>query len=241
MLKQIKGFTLVELSIVIVIIGLIVAGTVAGQSLVHQAKIRATLQEANQYITSVNAFYLQYNAYPGDMMNAQSYWAAATNGNGDRLIGDYTMEHYESLGGFQQLALAGLIPGTYTGGGTPSLGLNVPKAAIGNNASYYFYGSTLWEQYPKGNSISLSGVSNVGYDSPKILVGSVYSMDIKIDDGLPYTGKIVAFSEGQGHPDGVCVDVALANGANHLTSVYLIQNANDLCVMQFALSGYIFK
>jgi hypothetical protein len=220
---------------------LIIAGTVAGQNLVRQAKIRATLQEANQYVAAVNAFYLQYNAYPGDMSNAQSYWSAATNGNGNRLIGDFTMEHYESLGAFQQLALGGLIPGTYTGSGTPSLGVNVPKAVIGNNASYHFYGSTLWERYPRGNSIALSGVSNVGYDSPKILVGSVYSMDIKIDDGLPYTGKIVAYSEGGGHPDAVCVDISLANGANKLTSVYLIQNANDLCIMHFALNSYIFK
>ncbi len=34
------GFTLIELSIVIVIIGLIVAGIIGGQSLVRQAKVR---------------------------------------------------------------------------------------------------------------------------------------------------------------------------------------------------------
>jgi prepilin-type N-terminal cleavage/methylation domain-containing protein len=68
------GFTLVELSIVIVIIGLIVAGVTAGQSLVAAAKIQSQITELKKYEVAYNIFKLEYNAVPGDMSNAISYW-----------------------------------------------------------------------------------------------------------------------------------------------------------------------
>lgn len=82
-----NGFTLVELSIVIVIIGLIVAGVVGGQTLVTQAKFRAIVNDFNKYNVAVNAFMLEYNEKPGDMANATSFWPGLTNnGNGNRKI-----------------------------------------------------------------------------------------------------------------------------------------------------------
>ncbi|MDA0782810.1 MAG: prepilin-type N-terminal cleavage/methylation domain-containing protein [Rickettsiales bacterium] len=84
-----KGFTLIELSIVIVIIGLIVAGVVGGQALVNQSKLRTIITELNQFKFQINTFYLEYNALPGDMPNAHSYWpncnsgATAVQCNGD--------------------------------------------------------------------------------------------------------------------------------------------------------------
>ena len=59
-----KGFTLLELSIVIVVIGLIVAGISAGQSLVRQASLKSLISERDQYTTAVNTYKLQYNALP---------------------------------------------------------------------------------------------------------------------------------------------------------------------------------
>lgn len=89
-----QGFTLVELSIVIVIIGLIVAGIVGGQTLVKQAQLRSVYADANKYKVAINAFKLEYNQLPGDMDNAHDYWpgcnsgatAAQCNGNGNKLI-----------------------------------------------------------------------------------------------------------------------------------------------------------
>lgn len=78
--RKTKAFTLIELSIVVVIIGLIVAGVVAGQSLVKQAKIRGVIQNWQKYTAAVTAFQLQYNTIPGDMPNASSYWSGAPNG-----------------------------------------------------------------------------------------------------------------------------------------------------------------
>ena len=64
--KSKRGFTLVELSIVIVIIGLIVAGVTAGQSLVRSAKLQSLVSKINEYSTAYNSFYLQYNSLPGE-------------------------------------------------------------------------------------------------------------------------------------------------------------------------------
>ena len=65
-----EGFTLIELSIVIVIIGLIVAGVVGGQTLVLQAKIRSQISDFNKYKIAYNTFQLEYNAIPGDFNQA---------------------------------------------------------------------------------------------------------------------------------------------------------------------------
>ena len=57
-LKASSGFTLIELSIVIVIIGLIVAGVVGGQVLVKQAKLKGVVSDVEKYRTALNAFKL---------------------------------------------------------------------------------------------------------------------------------------------------------------------------------------
>src|SRR5450432_676842 len=62
-----SGFTLIELSIVLVIIGLIIGGVLVGQDLIKAAAIRATIQQIEGYNTSVHTFQTKYNAIPGDI------------------------------------------------------------------------------------------------------------------------------------------------------------------------------
>ena len=67
-----EGFTLVELSIVLVIIGLIVGGVLVGQDLIAAARIRSQLSQIDKYNIAVNTFRLKYNVLPGDMLPDQA-------------------------------------------------------------------------------------------------------------------------------------------------------------------------
>ena len=69
-----KGFSLVELSIVLVILGLLVGGVLSGQSLIRAAELRAATQEYQRYYTATQTFRDKYFAIPGDFNNAQAFW-----------------------------------------------------------------------------------------------------------------------------------------------------------------------
>jgi len=62
-----QGFTLIELSIVLVIIGLIVGGILVGQELIRTAQTRATIAQIEKYNTAVNTFRNKFDALPGDL------------------------------------------------------------------------------------------------------------------------------------------------------------------------------
>ena len=65
-----QGFTLIELSIVLVIIGLIVGGVLVGRDMIQAATIRAQVAQIEKYNAAVNTFRLKYNGLPGDMLPA---------------------------------------------------------------------------------------------------------------------------------------------------------------------------
>lgn len=90
------GFTLIELSIVLVIIGLIVGGVLVGQDLIRAAEVRAQISQIEKYNTAVNTFRGKYNALPGDIKDpdASSFGFAPRGtqpGQGD---GNGLMEGY---------------------------------------------------------------------------------------------------------------------------------------------------
>lgn len=156
---RVSGFSLVELSIVLVILGLLTGGILAGQSLIRAAELRAVSTEYAKYITASQSFRDKYLALPGDMVNATQFWgrlnsnadcvtnssaAVATpgtcDGNGDGSI-SYQNAAGQSQEGFQywrQLANAGLIEGTYTGIAGPATlydtlaGTNAPGSKLAN-------------------------------------------------------------------------------------------------------------
>ena len=100
-IKKHAGFTLVEISIVLVIIGLIIGAIMAGRTLVEAATLRAQLTQIEKYNLAVRTFKLKYGYVPGDMPQAavQSFgFTVATTrpgvdsngsvgrGNGDNLL-----------------------------------------------------------------------------------------------------------------------------------------------------------
>ena len=65
-----NGFTLIELSIVLVIVGLIVGGILAGRDLIGTSQVHATITQLQKYQSAVNTFYAKYGSLPGDLNSA---------------------------------------------------------------------------------------------------------------------------------------------------------------------------
>lgn len=221
-----KGFSLVELSIVLVILGLLVGGVLSGQSLIRAAELRSVSTDFTRYSTSIYTFRDKYFALPGDMANATSFWgkqnagtenctgdaaAAGTpgtcNGNGDGLINIGSEGHRA----WQQLALAGLIEGSYTGyngGGTGCgslcdsvAGVNVPKARLGNGGySFIRTGQDTVGDAASAFSTQLGSnwtgfilggkVADFYYFAALLKPEEAWNVDTKIDDGKPQYGSI---------------------------------------------------
>ena len=70
-----KGFSLIELSIVLIIIGLLVAGITGGASLIKSAELRAVMSEIRNYQTAVNAYYTATGKLPGGVDSDQLSFA----------------------------------------------------------------------------------------------------------------------------------------------------------------------
>jgi len=227
---QRRGFTLIELSIVLVIIGLIVGGIVVGRELISAAAIRSQVTQIQQIYTATNAFKMKYGALPGDMYNvrAASFGMVATNngtvglGDGNGFIGVTGLrtctynQGGEALMFWSHLNSAGLISGVgnMTDGSHWGDEINsdssvdgvVPKAKIGNSG-YIFVCSEFWgDPRPDCNSslcFSIWGLRTFGSGDGGNLVGGgatgagyavsanqAYSIDVKMDDGLPRSGKV---------------------------------------------------
>lgn len=154
------GFSLVELSIVLVILGLLTGGILAGQSLIRAAELRAVTTEYQRWITATQTFRDKYFALPGDFRDATKFWdrnvtngwcvsnsskagpavSGACDGNGDGNVdnGPAASQSGEIFQFWRHLALAGLIEGTYSGlAGADGIydceiGTNCPASRLGN-------------------------------------------------------------------------------------------------------------
>ena len=70
------GFTLIELSLVVVIIGLIVGGVLVGRDLINAAAIRSQISQLEGFDMAVSVFKQKYGALPGDIRNPQDFGLA---------------------------------------------------------------------------------------------------------------------------------------------------------------------
>jgi prepilin-type N-terminal cleavage/methylation domain-containing protein len=172
-----QGFSLVELSIVLVILGLLTGGILAGRDMIIAAELRAVTTELNQWKTAVNTFKGKYFALPGDMRNATDFWGIAggtgsdntcyiapstsaetCNGDGNGGIDGSSPQFNERYRVWQHLANAKLINGIFIGtmginDGYTAIdvpNINVPRSRLSNDA----YWSTSYYTGSSGNSTS---------------------------------------------------------------------------------------
>jgi len=209
-----EGFTLIELSIVLVIIGLIIGGVLVGRDLIEAANIRATVSQYEKFNTAAHAFQLKYGYLPGDLPNSANFGFTAissvllegmgvTPGNGliestnGAAEASNAIPAQETTQFWRQLFVADLInsPISDPGDGPPVLtqgevGNYFPPAKIGNNNFWVVYNDGSFNYY---ELTGLTGV-NGAYNYPKNYLTPLqaFAIDQKIDDGLPGSGTVMA-------------------------------------------------
>ena len=185
------AFSLIELSVVIAVIGLLVGGVLGSQQLIRASELRSITEDVSVLRSAMGTFKERYNGLPGDLTNATLTWGAAAvpascsttqgvgtqtcDGNGDGKIGDAVTaaRAYEQFRFFQHLALAGLLEGRYSGiagaGGSyhATPGTNVPKSRIEGAGNTVLYGGDV------GITAWAARAFPGGKDGNYILYGSV--------------------------------------------------------------------
>ena len=179
-----RGFTLVEIAIVLVIIGLLLGGILKGQEMITQAKIKNLLNDFNGVTAAVNSYQDRYRAMPGDDLGAAGRWAGAVAGGGNgQITGLYnaaTAATYtsamESNLFWWHLRLAGFVGGATTG---QAAGQQPNNAANGI----------------MGVETGVTGTSGMGFTSAIICSSNLpdkiaIAVDTQMDDGQAGTGQL---------------------------------------------------
>lgn len=252
-----NGFSLVELSIVLVILGLLTGGILAGQSLIRATELRSVSTEYSRYVTAVGTFRDKYFALPGDFSKATSFWTASgtcpglsgtaaagvCNGDGSGVIrGDATTSN-ELFGAWEHLAMAGLVEGSYSGNTghatvfinrTPIYGTNAPVGKI-SSAGWMFHSQgdytvadTLFFEGNYDNMLAFGTATPNGF-GPVLKPEEAWNIDTKMDDGKPGTGKVKTREE----YGTTCTDLAASATTAASNHAYLLSNSAVTCNLLF--------
>lgn len=177
-----SGFTLVEIAIVLVIIGLLLGGILKGQELISSAKVRNLADQGSAVKASFFAFQDRYRAIPGDYLTALANLPAGSgtvaNGTGNGQIGT-AAEHGQA---WLHLGRAGFLSGSFDGIAAAN-NLNCAATTCPSNA---FNGRmTLFFASSANGTAALTHEIRSGSQIP---VGIAAELDRKVDDGAPNTG-----------------------------------------------------
>ncbi len=229
-----KGFTLIEIAIVLVIIGLLLGGVLKGQELINTARVRALNNNVDGITAAWFSFQDRYRAFPGDYSQATvnlpdpAGIVADGDGNGRvGITGANTDSPAERANVWVQLQAAGYVTGNYDAAGviTDEYGCSVdtcPDNGFGAGMNLAF-----------GNQIrggALAADSHELITGRGIPVEVIAELDRKVDDGEPESG---AMQLGLGGTGWATTDSDVCQRDNAGTSVYELQAPSANCAAVF--------
>ena len=230
-----RGFTLVELSIVLVIVGLIIAGVLKGQELLENTRMKASLSQVEAIRAAASTFIERYQALPGDYSegnnlatNVGADWGALCDGSTDaKCDGDGVIEGTgiadETLIFWQHLSAANMIKGVQVDN-VPStkVGIGLPAADVGGGYTVDFEENTAKTTH--WITLGDGGATPVGVVDSQM----AREMDAKVDDGRPQSGSVRTSTAG-------CTVGALSASAVLASDTYLVATIQSQCAMVFEL------
>jgi prepilin-type N-terminal cleavage/methylation domain-containing protein len=199
-----KGFTLVELAIVLMIIGLLIGGILKGQELIQNARITSTMRQFKSSDAATLTFLDSYGALPGDITNPSTRLPNCTTspctlaGDGNTIIGP-VFDGASSSGSVNEqsvfwihLASTNLVSNVHSDNWIASTWYsNLVSTPLGGIMAVWYFRyapDALFTQGIQGNHWRLARPSDGGYSIPIDILGR---LDQKMDNGAPYTGDIV--------------------------------------------------
>ena len=207
MRKQQSGFTLVEIAIVLVIIGLLLGGVLKGQELVNNAKVKNLANDFRGISTFVYAYQDRFRALPGDDRAATTHLnggtnAAAANLGNARINGAWnsTTASDESYLFWQHVRLAGLATGTTNTAAADYLPRNAEGGVIGVTSEPVLTNPAT--PYPASFYVCSQGIQG----------RFARQIDTTLDDGNTQTGTIRVITDNAANM-AEAINVTAANDA----------------------------
>ncbi len=177
-----RGFTLVELSIVLVIIGLLIGAVLKGQELIESARLKSLMTQMNSYKTATQIFQDRYGALPGDFDEAQDILGASSGGDRD---GEIDGDGFEGEGRayFEHLLRAELISGV-------TLDDPIPESKAGNGRIQVVFVDVGGDGVHIANFLRAGSLQGNVANSPLLTGAQAGELDVGFDDGDARTGTI---------------------------------------------------
>ncbi len=188
------AFTLIELSIVLVIIGLVLGGVLIGRDLIESATLRRQISQYEQLQLAANSFEGKYKCLPGDCAQAGDF-GLGDDGDGDGAVSQCVVVEEPSLF-IQHLVAAQLINGDGQDDNRnlpshyPPARLRIAEHAEGGPPCRHvanYMALTCYE-----NNCAPSGLPTMGEMGVSVTPGVAWRIDNKLDDGDPLEGRVLA-------------------------------------------------